>query len=246
MKMRITKSVFLLITLLSFSLIFTIGCKKKTTTTEYAVVLSVQAIYSNGEITINWTAPQNATPTKYKLYKNNELIQTLTTTSYIDVIMVANTYKYAVVAVYADGESEKTYSNEVVVSEDNTTQIAGNYLGKIGIAPINGNQIDTLRDVSIALEKINTTTISIQLEESIYIPTMAMHVPLSIDEQVTVSKNGEKYTFTINSTVTVNPFPQPVPIVVNGVVAGDILTLSISVNLGPTTVSANYIGAKQE
>lgn len=239
------KLFYLLIAVASLSLLVTAGCKKKKTEEKFAPVSSVQAVYSDGIITVNWGTPQNASPSNYKLYRNNELIQTLTNTSYTDVILESGAYKYAVIAVYPNGESEKSYSNQVSVNEDNTTAIAGVYLGDISVSPVNGYQLDTIKNVSIELRKVNTTTAIIELDETIYIPTLAMQVPLNFNQEVEINKEGNNYVFTISSTVSVPPIPLPVPITVEGIVTDNILTLTFDVNLSVTTVSAKYVGTKQ-
>ncbi|RLD51546.1 MAG: hypothetical protein DRJ05_18290, partial [Bacteroidetes bacterium] len=57
------------------------------------------------DITLSWTAPENATPDSYNVYRDDILLSNTTETTYTDIDVANGTYEYCVTAVYTDGES---------------------------------------------------------------------------------------------------------------------------------------------
>lgn len=68
--------------------------------------------YKNGEVQLNWKAPASTAekPSRYAIYRNNTLLDYVTSTSYTDNDPETGTQLYSVSALYTDGkESQVTY-----------------------------------------------------------------------------------------------------------------------------------------
>ena len=79
--------------------------------------------FSGDAVKLTWQAPFEADPDSYNVYRNDAVIGNTEQTSYMDEGLESGTHTYAVSAVYADGESEKTESVTVnftvSISENN-------------------------------------------------------------------------------------------------------------------------------
>lgn len=75
----------------------------------YAPPQNLSATTANQSVTLNWSAPGSGTPTGYKIFRNGNLLTTVTGLSYTDQgLSNGTTYSYYLKAVYSDGESEAT------------------------------------------------------------------------------------------------------------------------------------------
>lgn len=64
-------------------------------------VANLNAATDNQSVTLTWGESENAL--FYKIYRNNEFIDSTTQTNYADVVATSGTYHYCVAAVYEDG-----------------------------------------------------------------------------------------------------------------------------------------------
>ena len=95
-----------------------------TATTLYPAT-NLQAKVVDNDVELTWTAPTEATPVKYNIYRNETLIGNTAQVSYIDEDLESATYTYAVSAVYEEGESETiTATVTLTVSVEENNQIA--------------------------------------------------------------------------------------------------------------------------
>lgn len=70
---------------------------------------NLTAVTGNGFVNLSWQLPVSGTPTGYKIYKNSNLLTTVTALSYNDTDVVNGvTYSYYLKAVYSGGESDPT------------------------------------------------------------------------------------------------------------------------------------------
>lgn len=121
--------------------------------------------------------------------------------------------------------------------------VAGEYVGDITI-PMSETLIDTVRNVSISLTRVNDTTVSFYVNQNLHIASANMDIPLRIEENTIITKVNEQYNFNVNANVTVQTIP--IPVTVAGVVTGNSLSLTIDVSVIGLTLSAYYTGIKQE
>ena len=71
--------------------------------------LNLAATATHGSVTLTWSAPESATPTGYKIYKNGSLLTTATGLSYTDLAVTDGvTYAYYLKSAYSNGDSEPT------------------------------------------------------------------------------------------------------------------------------------------
>lgn len=128
-------------------------------------------------------------------------------------------------------------------SKDYATAIAGTYLGDITLSI--SSDSDTIQDVSIILTKVNDSTVSFYVNQTLTISSYGLDVPLIINQQTKVTKSDENYNFSLTESVTVPDIPFPIPVTVTGVVTGSNMNLTIDVNVVVFTITAYYQGTKQ-
>jgi len=86
----------------------------------YQPIANLTAEVSNSDVILSWTAP-NAGETGYKIYRDSNLIYTITDpsiTSYTDQDLSAGNYYYGVTATYPTGESALVTINVTVLAAD--------------------------------------------------------------------------------------------------------------------------------
>ena len=66
-------------------------------------------------VSLNWEAPAEGSPVNYNIYRDGELYDTATATTFSDEITISGTYEYYVTALFTSGESAATNTVEVVV-----------------------------------------------------------------------------------------------------------------------------------
>jgi len=78
-------------------------------TISYDPPQNFNAVAGNGVVNLVWQAPATGTPTGYRIYKNSNLLTTVTGLSYSDTAVVnGTTYSYYLTAVYSGGVSSAT------------------------------------------------------------------------------------------------------------------------------------------
>ena len=101
------------------------SAKYYATATSLYPASNLQAKVVNNDIELTWTAPTEATPIKYNIYRNEALIGNTAQVSYVDEDLESATYTYAVSAVYEEGESETvTATVTLTVSVEENNEIA--------------------------------------------------------------------------------------------------------------------------
>jgi PKD repeat protein len=63
------------------------------------------AVVTGNDVALTWDAPANGEQTGYNIYRNGEMLTTLTETNYDDMDLEDGSYNYCVSAVYNEGES---------------------------------------------------------------------------------------------------------------------------------------------
>lgn len=87
---------------------------------------NLSALPGNNTVSLSWQAPAAGTPTGYKIFRNSNLLTTVTALTYTDNAVVNGTsYSYYLKAVYAGGESEPTATVTIVPSAVVTEAILG-------------------------------------------------------------------------------------------------------------------------
>lgn len=72
---------------------------------------NLTAVGQNGMVSLTWQAPISGIPTGYKIYRNSQLLATVTQLSYNDTAVTNGvSYSYYTKAVYSAGESDPTNS----------------------------------------------------------------------------------------------------------------------------------------
>ncbi len=80
-----------------------------TTPSSFYPPRNLTAAPGNGYVTLNWQAPLTGTPTGYRIYRDGNLLTTVTGLTYTDNAVVnETTYSYYLVAVYSGGVSDPT------------------------------------------------------------------------------------------------------------------------------------------
>ena len=87
----------------------------------YYAPQNLAASAGNGLVSLSWQAPAYGTPTGYKVFRNSNLLTTVTGLSYVDNnVTNGSSYSYYLKAVYSGGESDPTASvsaTPAVISE---------------------------------------------------------------------------------------------------------------------------------
>ena len=80
-----------------------------TTPSSFYPPRNLTALAGNGYVTLNWNSPVYGTPTGYRIYRDGNLLTTVTGLTYTDNAVVnETTYSYYLVAVYSGGVSDPT------------------------------------------------------------------------------------------------------------------------------------------
>ncbi|RLD62067.1 MAG: hypothetical protein DRJ05_01215 [Bacteroidetes bacterium] len=67
------------------------------------------------DVALAWDAPVSGTPDSYDVYRDGSVITNVTTTTYDDMDLAADTYEYCVTAIYSDGESACSNTSSVTI-----------------------------------------------------------------------------------------------------------------------------------
>lgn len=83
-------------------------------------------IVNEDDAVISWNAPQQGTPSSYKVYRNDVAVKTTSELTYTDEDLTSGTHRYTVTAVYAEGESSPIgpVTVEVTVSVNENNEVA--------------------------------------------------------------------------------------------------------------------------
>ncbi len=83
-------------------------------------------IVNEDDAVISWNAPQQGTPTSYKVYRNDVVVKTTSELTFTDEDLTSGTHRYTVTAVYEEGESSPVgpVSVEVTVSINENNEVA--------------------------------------------------------------------------------------------------------------------------
>ena len=83
-------------------------------------------IVNEDDAVISWNAPQQGTPSSYKVYRNDVAVKTTSELTYTDEDLTSGTHRYTVTAVYAEGESSPIgpVTVEVTVSVNENNEVS--------------------------------------------------------------------------------------------------------------------------
>jgi len=79
---------------------------------------NLEATANGTTVTLSWTAPENAIVETYEIYRNNELLTSVTEPTYVDEEVVSGAYEYCVVAKYDNSHSSDPVCAETTVEEN--------------------------------------------------------------------------------------------------------------------------------
>jgi hypothetical protein len=88
---------------------------------------NLQADVLDDDVTLNWDAPVTDDFIEYKIYRNEQFLNTSNETTYIDYDLTSGTYYYEVSAVYDEGESGKTDPVEVTIYDTQIINLNAGY-----------------------------------------------------------------------------------------------------------------------
>ena len=95
-----------------------------TTPSSFYPPRNLTAAPGNGYVTLNWQAPLTGTPTSYRIYRDGNLLTTVTGLTYTDNTVVnETTYSYYLVAVYSGGVSEPSNTVQATPSAIVPTEV---------------------------------------------------------------------------------------------------------------------------
>ena len=116
-------------------------------------------IVNEDDAVISWNAPQQGTPSSYKVYRNDVAVKTTSELTYTDEDLTSGTHRYTVTAVYAEGESSPigpvTVEVTVYVNENNEVAFvvypnpAENYV-----------MIESIKEAEVRIYSINGQMVS--------------------------------------------------------------------------------------
>ncbi|MDD4848500.1 MAG: fibronectin type III domain-containing protein [Bacteroidales bacterium] len=250
------KSIVMIVAIICCGIVLSIGCKKKTDDPDSnlissalnpisSIVVSINDTY----ITLSWEKPAEGTPSAYKVYRNDILIQSLTETTFSEIVSEIGIYNYCVSAVYAEGESEKEciIAEVTDISSDNADIIKGQYVGTISL-PLSQEVFEN-KTIDLVYKSMNFVTVS--MNDSI--TTSGITVPLHLNEDVYVHYNDStvsfQFSFETESTIVIQGQAFTFPLSGTGEVnESEIpeLTLNIVVQTGIFgDISGVYVGYRQ-
>ena len=133
----------------------------KSTTFLYPPTNITAEIVDEDDAVISWEAPQQGTPTSYKVYRNNNSIASTSNMTYTDENLASGTHRYTVTAVYEDGESSHAgpVTVEVTVSINENNEVA------FVVYPNPAENyvvIETIKEAEVRIYSINGQMVSSQ------------------------------------------------------------------------------------
>lgn len=151
----------------------------------YAPPQNLAAVGGNAIVNLTWSAPSGGTPTGYKIFRNSNLLTTVTGLSYADNAVINGVnYSYYLTAVYSGGESAATATVNATPSDQTATEaVLGTGTTSTGTqdgCPINiyykslhGQSVYTAAELSAAgvVGPINITAIGFYVNS---VPTLAL------------------------------------------------------------------------
>ncbi|MDR2358378.1 MAG: calycin-like domain-containing protein [Prevotellaceae bacterium] len=120
--------------------------------------------------------------------------------------------------------------------------IAGTYVGTLALA---GTVVAD--GVTINVAEKNTTTATLSLNTTLPSLPAVGDLPLDVSCDVTVTKSGDNYTITGNTTVTIAQLGgTPLPVTINGTItAAGSANLTIGITVSVLPLSVDFSGTKQ-
>ncbi|MDD4309977.1 MAG: C25 family cysteine peptidase, partial [Candidatus Cloacimonetes bacterium] len=162
---------------------------------------NLAATSTHSSVTLNWNAPVSGSPTGYKIYKNSNLLTTVTALTYTDTAVTnGTTYSYYLKAVYADGESDPTATINATpnaVAPTNLIAAAGNALINLSWTAATGRGSEMESLFSSSLDRAISGY-------KIYRNGTALTTVTGTSYQNTGLTNGTSYSYYV-TTVYTNP-----------------------------------------
>lgn len=116
------------------------------------------ATATRGVVSLSWQAPENATPVKYNIFRNNVQLTSVTTPGYTDAAIGSLTdLTYHVDAEYADGLTSPAAMASVVIPSNKITALT---------AETDGNKVNLVWDLDTKLTRMSDTNTQEYVRES--------------------------------------------------------------------------------
>lgn len=119
-------------------------------------------VVDENNVTVAWSAPQNAEPVSYNVYRNDAKVANISETTYTDEDLIPGTYRYTVSAVYEDGESAAAGPVSVTI----TVSITENNEVAFVMYPNPAEsfvKIESIRDAVVKIYSVNGQMLSQQV-----------------------------------------------------------------------------------
>ena len=122
----------------------------QTISNEIGTVTNLKAMVTTESISLTWEAPAGSVDTpEYNVYRGEELLATLTETSYTDENVVSGTYSYSVTAVFGNYETAKATTSIVITGIEESATTATSIYPNPTDGPVNIESEETIHTIQV-------------------------------------------------------------------------------------------------
>lgn len=122
----------------------------QTISNEIGTVTNLKAMVTTEGVSLTWEAPAGSVDTpEYNVYRGEELLATLTETSYTDENVVSGTYSYSVTAVFGNYETAKATTSIVITGIEESATTATSIYPNPTDGPVNIESEETIHTIQV-------------------------------------------------------------------------------------------------